>query len=359
MRRRWLLLGLGLSACAAVAWALFGSMLRDGQETRETEPPPVAATPTPPSPPAGGEGVPEAKPAEPPPAPPLEAPPADLRAGLDAGTDDGLSRARRAAEAIVSLHAPNDVEAHAVLGDAEFSHEVPEIVAFRGHDFVRVVEAASRKRWFPRADRDAFLAASRAWARLVAHARLLESDRVYRALDGVRAEVDQDEDLRDYVWDAMDASPFVVFWTDGTRIDRAGLDTLAPSQRDDLLAAAAVRKKSWHRALAEKAAILTRVYAELLRRYGEAADLRDLMAEWGGRPDYPPSKRSFRDGYPILVWGFGSRSAYEVLLGRALGERAADALYGYARGWGGRVFLCEDADLPRDDRLQHHLRIVV
>ena len=323
------------------------------------EAPPLPPPSPPPSPPPM---TPSALPPPPvPTAPPVDASPVEktrlaMRAALARGGDLGLAEARLHAREIVDQADPQDLEAHAVLGDARFDHPVPDEVTWRGHEFVRVVEEANARRWFPPEARDPFLRAIRAVVRLDAHARRLEEDAAYRCRDLLRSTVDVDPYLGDYVWESRDAGPFVVFWTDGTRIDREAQLRLVKAQRLALAEERDALRGTWRRALAEKATVLEQVYAEYLRRYGEPLGLGDLMSAWGGRPDYPPSKRSYRDGYPIAVFVFATKQAYADHFTKVRREEVESG-WGLVPRPGDQVLLREDPDGDREEALQAHVRL--
>ncbi len=360
---------LGVLACAGALWAL-GFWPFEREATEEGHSAAIATpAPTPPAPPRSAPALPAPAPgaalppASPPAAPAPEPSPADaLRAAMRealAGKDaNALEIARALATRLLLLAGKDDAEAHAVLGDAEFDHPIPDIVAFRGHDFVRAVEEANAKRWFPPSEHDAFLDAVRAGARLDAHAKRLETDRAYRCFDGVRAEVAGDPIFGGYVWETMDASPFVLFWTDGTRMDPDTLARLPAAERAKRVEEASIKRPSWRRALAEKGKVFPQVYAEILRRYGKALDLRDLMDEWGGRPDYPASKRSFRDGFPIPVFVFADEEAFRDHYEHVLRCRVPSGRWGGLDDWSGTLVLHDGPSGDREEPLAEHLSLV-
>jgi hypothetical protein len=276
---------------------------------------------------------------------------AAMRAGLSAGTEDGRVRAQEAAKDVLS-HDPDDREARRVLGHRRFRGTVPEMLGYRGDDFTVRVEAAAEKRWYAPEEAAALAEANRAWERLRAHAKRLATDPFWRAYDGERVRAERARP--GLVWISAEARPFVVFYTDGTR-EEAGE---APTTADRLasLARHAEKRRSWKRALAEKAAILGQLQAEALRRWGRALDLRDLSTEFGGRPELPVSKRSFRDGFTVPVWCFATTAAYGAFFDRSdVDPRWAP--HGTSHPHVAAAWLCDDASLDREERLQHHVRL--
>jgi hypothetical protein len=189
----------------------------------------------------------------------------------------------------------------------------------------------------------------------VRHERRLAEDPGARLLEGLRGWTDADAHLGRYLWESVSAPPFAIFWTDGTTDDRGEMDRLAPAERATRWAALDARRATWRRALAEKAAVLPQLHAEFLRRYGDAIRATDLTRPWGGRPDLPTSKRSYRDGYSIAVFVFGSRAAWTRHHVEGMGD--AEPLrddVGYATR---RAYLVEDETKTRAVRLSGHLRV--
>lgn len=360
MRKTVLGFGLGLLA-SVLALALLGRWPFERQP--EEAPPPAVAPPAPPLPPTPSPApppTPEPRPPEPATAPaPTE--PEDplrvaLRAAIERGGDAGLEEARRIARQLLARE-PDDAEAHAVLGDAEFDHPIPEAVSWLGHDFVRDVEEANARRWFAPGERDAFLKAIRAVALLDEHAKRLEEDRAYRCRDALRAEVDRDPYLKDYVWEARDAGPFVVFWTDGTRVNREEMARLPAAGRSKRLDELREKRRPWKRAVAEASTVLEQAYAEFLRRFAKPLDLEDLLGEFGGRPDYPIGKRSFRDGFAIPVIVFGSERAWRDHFEKVVKDPINPGVRGFVDRWPGRILRQDDPSFDREESLHEQLAL--
>ena len=218
-------------------------------------------------------------------------------------------KAKDIANELINVGDPNDVDAHKLLGDFEFTGDVPEEISFRKYPFVRAVEEAHAKRWF--SDREAYDIAVKALEKCKVHADRLENDRVYRALDGARRDIDRDEHFKKYNYDSIFASPYLICDSTDEKIDAEAFISLPTSERRKKLAELDKKKEAYKRILAEKAKIYSQLYAEFLKRYGEACDLHDLMEEYGGRKDLPISKRSFKDGCPLIVWIFSDRAAFD------------------------------------------------
>ena len=194
--------------------------------------------------------------------------------------------------------ADEDARAHLALGHREFTHAVPEELSLTRYDFVRTVERAREQRWFE--DTGSYRLAVDAFARAEAFARRLASDRGFRALDGAVREIAAEQGA---AFDVVFAPPYVLCMERGDEApDPTDTVFLPREAREARLAEAGVRAALRARALAERGRFLQHLYARFFARYSKDVDLRDLMEEFGGRPDLPIGKRSFRDGCPLLVW---------------------------------------------------------
>jgi hypothetical protein len=104
------------------------------------------------------------------------------------------------------------------------------------------------------------------------------------------------------------------------RIDPEAMIKLPKAERSKKMAELEKKRESYQKLLAEKGRIYTQLYAEFMKRYAEDCELKDLMAEFGGRPDYPPTKRSFREGCPLIVWIFSDKNAFNEYHEKVKGE---------------------------------------
>jgi hypothetical protein len=251
-----------------------------------------------------------------------------------------LEKAKDVAKELLAVGDPNDVEAHKLLGHMEFTGEVPEEISFRKYPFVRAVEEAKAQRWFD--DAEGFALAMKAFERTQIHAQKLESDRVYRALDGARRAIDRDEHFKKYNYDSIFASPYLICYSTDDRIDPEDFLKLPASERRKKFAELDKKRETYKRVLAEKAKIYTQLYAEFLKRYGEACDLHDLMEEYGGRKDLPISKRSFPDGCPLIVWIFSDRAAFDSYHNNVKKDPISPGVAGYFSPDTGWVYLYDE-----------------
>jgi hypothetical protein len=136
-------------------------------------------------------------------------------------------------------------------------------------------------------------------------------DPVLRAIDSARLEIALDEHFRDYNYESIFASPYLICYSSPERMSEEELFALPPAERARRLAELEGNRTQYRRVLAEKARIYQQLYAEFMRRYADDCGLKELMSPFGGRPDYPVSKRSYRDGCPLIVWIFSDRQAFD------------------------------------------------
>ena len=255
-------------------------------------------------------------------------------------------KAKDVAKELLGVGDPNDAEAHKLLGHFEFTGDVPEEISFRKYPFVRAVEDAHAQRWFD--DREAYDIAMKALEKCKVHADRLENDRVYRALDGARRDIDRDEHFKKYNYDSIFASPYLICYSTDDRLDAEDFIKLPASERRKKLAELDKKKEAYKRVLAEKAKIYTQLYAEFLKRYGDACDLHDLMEEYGGRKDLPISKRSFKDGCPLIVWIFSDRAAFDSYHTNVKKDPINPGIAGYFSPDTGWVYLYDEDNGNRE-----------
>ena len=258
----------------------------------------------------------------------------------------GAEKAKVVAKDMIALQDANDKTAHELLGHKEYTFEVPEEISFRKYPFVRAVDEAHAQRWFD--DPESYALAVKAFEKTKAHAQRLETDRVYRALDGARREIDRDEFFKNYNYDAIFAAPYLICYATDERIEEEDFIKLSKADRSKKMAELEKKKEGYRRILAEKAQIYPQLYREFMRRYGEECELKPLMDEFGGRPDYPASKKSFRDGCPLIVWIFSDKKAFTDYHEKVKREGINPGIAGYfspATGW---VYLYDEDNGDRE-----------
>ncbi|MCC7139626.1 MAG: hypothetical protein IT460_14480 [Planctomycetes bacterium] len=215
--------------------------------------------------------------------------------------------ARRAARRVVAWTDPDDETARRVLGHVRFERTVPASIVCRAYPYIEEIEDAVAARWV---ETSALSDLETAWSRTLAHARRLEVDPAFRAMDGARRALAVRPDVG-----ALDvaigfAPPFALF---GVPPDADPLPaTSDPVEQARRRAAARARCAALEPVLAERGRLLRALHDALLARFGAACDLEDLRAPWGGRDDLPPARRSFEDGYALGVLLFADRSGLEA-----------------------------------------------
>ncbi len=258
----------------------------------------------------------------------------------------GTDKAKAIATELLKQADPNDKDAHTLLGHKEFAFDVPEEISFKKYPFVRAVEDAHAQRWFE--DEEGYGLAMKAYEKTLAHAKRLADDRVYAALDIARRGIDRDEYFKQYNYDAIFASPYLICYSSNDRFDEEELIKLSKAERAKKLAELEKKREAYQKILAEKAKIYPQLYAEFLKRYGEDCDLKPLMDEFGGRPDYPPGKQSFREGCPLIVWIFSDKKAFTEYHETVKKDPIASGVAGYfspATGW---VYLYDEDGTDRE-----------
>jgi hypothetical protein len=171
----------------------------------------------------------------------------------------------------------------------EFAYKVPEEISFTKYPFIRAVEEAAAQRWFE--DDESYALAMTAYDKTLKHAERLASDRVYTALDVARRQIDKDEYFKNYNYDAIFASPYLICYSSNERIDPEAMIKLPKAERSKKLAELEKKRESYQKLLAEKAKIYTQLYAEFMKRYAEDCELKDLMAEFGDARTTRQTKR--------------------------------------------------------------------
>jgi hypothetical protein len=189
-----------------------------------------------------------------------------------------------------------------------FHHDLPDSIDPLLHPAAAAVEVANR---LGTLDPTRRALAEKAWKEVSAHAARLESDAFARSAEAALAHavlphVKNGEHVQTKV-----LPPFVVIYASKERHDewRALDDPGSGASSSDVARDASEVRETLDRV----AGAFHAVYDEFLRRYALAADLVDLARPYGGRPDLPLGKRSFAEGFPLLVWV--RRSPDEVPMG--------------------------------------------
>jgi anti-sigma factor RsiW len=269
------------------------------------------------------------------------------------GSEKAMARAREVADEIVKYADPKDStqqavisEAHLTLGHVEFKKEIPEVISYYNEPFIRAVQEANAQRWF--GDKEQYELAMRAWRKTEAHAKRLEEDRVYALLTQEKARIARDDDFKNYNYATHFASPYLIFYSSEKEMSEFDLMKKPKVERVKELAELEDERRKWSMILAEKGKIYTQLYQHFLKTYGEECELKDLMAPYGGRPDYPASKRSFQDGVPLIIWIFSNREAFDYHHKKQLKDKdqstGLENVAGYFSPRTGWVYLYDEAN---------------
>ncbi len=201
-------------------------------------------------------------------------------------------------------------------GWRRFVHEIPEYVTYRGHDFLREVEAAVERHWFAPDERAAYESAQAAWKRVRDHFALLLSDRTYRAAERRLANLAHDPRFEGlHLIAYRGEAPFLLIYA---AREPLSVWDLAPSQRTHKARLAIERRRTFaRRVLRRNATVHKAVHDKLRGAFGDALALGDLDAPYGGRPDYPHGVRSFADGVTLVSVVFADREAARKPSGHA------------------------------------------
>ncbi len=258
----------------------------------------------------------------------------------------GTDKAKEIAVALLKQGDKDDKDAHEILGHKEFAFEVPEEISFKKYPFVRAVDDAHTQRWFD--DDESYNLAMKAYEKTLIHAKRLATEREYQALDVARRGIDRDEHFKQYNYDAIFASPYLICYSSEERFDEESLIKLSRTERAKKLGELEKKREEYQKILAEKKMIYPQLYAEFLKRYGDVCDLHPLMDEFGGRPDYPPGKQTYREGCPLIVWIFSDKKAFNEYHDVVKKESMDPGVAGYFSPDTGWVYLYDEDGTDRE-----------
>ena len=204
----------------------------------------------------------------------------------------------------------DNAEARSALGYVKFDYQVPEaITQKKGHPFVAAVEEYAKKKWLD--DEVDIKLAAEAKKQTEEHANRLLTDRVYRAGDSIQANLLQKKGFGEYNFAVRWAAPHLICYTSKDSLSDFDLVKITDKkERRKRLAELAEKRAKWEPILNEKEKIYSQLYIEFNKKFKDACGLGDLAAEYGGRPDYKPSVRSFADGCPAIIWIFDNKDSW-------------------------------------------------
>jgi hypothetical protein len=239
----------------------------------------------------------------------------------------------------------DDKEARAFLGYMDFPHEVPEDISFRRYPYLTAVEAAYNRRWFAPDEKEEYETAMKAWKETLEHKEKLVNDHRFRAADQIRANISRDKNFKDYNYAARWSDPHLICYASKDRISEYDLLSITDKEeRKAKRASILAKQKEFEQVLDEKQAIFSGLYKFFMDEYKEPLNLKPLMDEWGGRPDYPGNVRSYRDGAPVVVWIFDSRAAFDEYHQKVAKEMIPHNVAGYFSPQSTYVFLYDEGD---------------
>ena len=277
---------------------------------------------------------------------------------LALGTEAGKAEAQKLYKDLIEQVASEDLEARKALGYVDFQTDIlgrkleemegpiPDSIANRrGYPFLDAVMDFHNRRWLK--DDDEIEDARSAVREMQAHEQKLLSDHIYRAGDRIRANIATDNRLKDLNYITSWAAPYLIVYSSSDTLSEFDLRNIEDKEeRKRKRAEMKEKRKDWEIVLREKAAIYTQLYEEWMRRYRERFELKDLTDEYGGRPDYKASDRSFADGVPFVIWIFTDEEAFHKYHEEKLGGRMPPGVAGYFNPENGWIFLFDD---PGDD----------
>lgn len=262
-------------------------------------------------------------------------------------SEDAKNGLRTVYEDYIQGPGRDDKDARRFLGYKEFPHEIPEDIAFRDYPYLTAVQAAFNKHWFAPDEEEEYQLAMNAWAETKEHVQKLINDHRFRAADEIRANLKKDKFFKDYSYAARWAEPYLICYSSKERLSEYELLSIPDKDERRLrLKELAKRKAGFEKILDEKAAMFQQLYKEFMRRYEKSLKLKDLMGEYGGRPDYEIGIRSFTNGVPLVVWIFDNREAFDEYHSKVTKQPMHSGVAGYFSPMTTYVYLYDEADNP-------------
>ena len=206
----------------------------------------------------------------------------------------------------------DDDEARTALGYMKFDYTVDYDIEDHDMDYIRGAVAASKRKWFPPEDKEAYEQAMEAKEKTEAHLERYTNDRLFRLGIETRNEIANNSEFKEYHFASEWIAPFMVCYASKERVSEYDLLSIEdPAERKAKAEELRRKRKEWEPFLKEKATILKDLYDEWMRRFAKPLRLNDLHAKFGGRPDLKQGKVSFRDGCPLVVWIFADKAAFD------------------------------------------------
>ena len=179
-----------------------------------------------------------------------------------------------------------------------------------------------------------------------------ENDNEFHAGENIRANIAHTKRFEGLNYDAVWRSPYFICYSSAERLSELDLLEIEdPKERRAKRSELRERRKSFRALTEDKADLLTGLYKEWMRLFAERLDLKELMAPYGGRPDYPPNVRTFRLGRPLTMWIFDTQESFQKF-NKDIDLELEDFVAGYFAsgkkdGNDGWIYLYDDSERNR------------
>ncbi len=246
----------------------------------------------------------------------------------------------------------DDDEARAALGYMKFDYEVNIDIEDHDMDYIRGALAASKRKWFPPEDKEAYQQALEAKRKTELHEERYGNERLFRLGIDTRNDIATNSEFKEYHFASEWKAPFMVCYASKERVSEYDLLSIEdPAERKAKAEELRRKRKAWEPFLKEKATILKDLYDEWLNRFKEPLRLKDLASAYGGRDDLKPGKRSYTDGCPLVVWIFSDKAAFDDYHKKE-GVDLPPGVAGYFSPKTGWVYLFDEEDSKEARRFE-------
>ncbi|MCA9314367.1 MAG: hypothetical protein H6806_09690 [Planctomycetes bacterium] len=272
--------------------------------------------------------------------------------GADQAAQNALGVVYRAYVATIDGRA--DPKAHRFLGHREFvltgdDESTYNDIARSDLEFMRGVKAAKDKRWFTSEEEEDWQLAQSALKEMREYMHRLETDREFRAGIAIRGNLANQEFFKEYNFVGHWASPWLICYSSNDRLSEYDLLSIEDaSERKARREELAAKRAQYERLVAEKGHMVQQLYGQWMKVFGEALELKPLMDEYGGRPDYPIGVRSFGDGCPMVMWVFDNRASWDEFHQKVKKELIPHFAAGYFSGESEMVMLYDEGEGTAD-----------
>ncbi len=247
-----------------------------------------------------------------------------------------------------------DDKAHEFLGHTKFElskadQDAYDDIARPDLEFIRGVQAARNKRWFTADEAEDLALANAALKELREFSTRLVEDPEFAAGYYIRSNLANAEHFKEYNFFGYWASPWLICYSSKERVSEYDLLSIEdPVERKARREELARRRAQYERVVSEKGHMLKQLYAQWMEVFGKPLELKHLMSEYGGRPDYPPGVRSFQQGCPMVMWVFDNRDSWDDYHKNVKKELIPHFAAGYFSGESEMVMLYDEGDETRN-----------